>query len=144
MAAAQRASDGGTARTPPPLQYHATIPTRSLELPNPRKGWRGAPFASVQVGEYRPGRWIWATSICLSSGEGGSSPLGRWSDSPIHDECASEDAALAAAFAHLLRKVEQARRPDDKAIPAIRPWVAARGQIAVQADLFPAERGTLI
>ena len=71
-------------------------------------------------------------------------PLGRWNDSPHHHECESEEAALAAAFEQVLRKVDQARRPDDKSIPAIRAWAAAQGQVAVQADLFPAERGSLI
>jgi len=144
VTAAQRATQGGAGRTPPPLRYEATTPTRSLELPNPRKGWRGLPLAAVQVGEYRPGRWIWAASFSLTCGEGSTMPLGRWNDSPRHHESPTEDAAIAEAFAHLLRKVDQARRPDDKSIPAIRAWAAAQGQVAVQADLFPAERGTQI
>lgn len=144
MAMTARHGTGATGRTPSPLQYEATTPTRSLELPNPRKGWKGLPLAAVQVGEYRPGRWIWAASFSLTCGEGSTMPLGRWNDSPRHHECESEEAALAAAFEQVLRKVDQARRPDDKSIPAIRAWAAARGQVAVQADLFPAERGTLI
>lgn len=144
MTAPQSAGRQGSNPPPRPVQYEATTPTLSLELKNPRKGWRGYPFATVQVGEYRPGRWIWATSYCLSSGEGAASPLGRWNDSPVHHECDSEESAVTAAFDHLLRQVDQARRPNDKAIPAIRAWAAARGRVAVQADLFPAERGSLI
>lgn len=134
MMAAQRA--GEPPRSTRPLQYETTTPTRSLTLENPRKGWKGAPFAAVQVGQYRPGRWIWATSMALTTGEGHSSPLGRWNDSPVHHEHPSEEAALEAAFAHLLAKLAATHRPDDKAIPAIRAWATARGRVTVQADLF--------
>lgn len=137
MAAAMRKRDD---RTPPsrPLQYEATAPSKVLELPNPRKGWKGCPFASVQVGEYRPGRWIWAISIALPSGEGCAAPLGRWSDSPVHDEHPTQAEALAAAFQAVRRRLGTVRLSDDKAAAAIRTWAAARGRVEIQTDLFDA------
>lgn len=109
-----------------------------MTLPNPRKGWKGCPFASVQVGEHRPGRWIWAMSIALPSGEGSASPLGRWSDSPVHDEHPTQAAALAAAFQAVLRRLGTVRLSDDEAAAAIRTWARARGRIEIQTDLFDA------
>lgn len=137
MAAAMRKSAD---RLPPsrPLQYEATTPSKILTLPNPRKGWNGCPFASVQVGEYRPGRWIWAMSIALPSGEGSAAPLGRWSDSPVHDEHPTQGAALAAAFQAVLRRLGTVRLSDDKAAAAIRIWARARGRVEIQTDLFDA------
>lgn len=135
MAAAMRKRDD---RLPPsrPLQYETTASVRFLQLPNPRKGWRGCPYASVQVGEYRPGRWIWAMSVALPSGQGKAMPLGRWSDSPVHDEHATEAAALEAAFQAVLRYLGAVRLSDDKAAGAIRTWAAAQGRIETQTDLF--------
>lgn len=134
--AAALSSGAGRVRTPPPLQYEATETVQILTLENPRKGWRGAPYATVKVGEYRPGRWIFAKSIALASGEGCCSPLGRWNDSPVHDEHPTREAALEAAFQEVLRYVAKSHRPDDKAIPVIRAWAQARGAVAVQPDLF--------
>lgn len=135
MAAAMRKRDDRT--TPSrPLQYEATTPSATFTLPNPRKGWKGCPFASVQVGEYRRGRWIWAMSFALPSGEGSAAPLGRWSDSPVHDEHPTQGAALEAAFTALQRRLGTVRLSDDKAASAIRTWAAARGRIEIQTDLF--------
>lgn len=95
---------------PQPNAHGVYTPTETLELPNPRKGWRGCPLAEIRLLAL-PDGWRSATGSSLSNGAGHGSPL-MLRDTP-HP---TRDAAIAAAAARLRYRMEREGCTDARAV----------------------------
>lgn len=126
---------------PQPNEHGVYRPTEVLELPMPRKGWRGSPLAEIRLCHIEQG-WIWATGYnCPASG--GGSPLHVPSDTRAPSARLLQPtraAAIAAAARYLCDDFGKRKRPinevDIKPYRQIVEWAESLLEQQTQPDLF--------
>lgn len=98
-----------------------------LELPNPRKSWKGLPSVEIEVA-LTPSGWAWSAGYWFGNG-GAGGPLSieptKW-----HPHEPTREAALQAAREHLIEAIEGFRgrgdrRDRDPAIARALAWLRA-------------------
>lgn len=104
----------------------------ALELPRPRKGWRGGPIAEIRLADLGT-HWIWATGFQMWGGDmwGSSSPL---MDSEAY-RAPTRQAAIDLA-SEQLRKSLVKRAADCRDARAVMEWLDTLAPD--QLDLFGA------
>lgn len=118
------------------MAHLQTVKSETLEMPNPRAGWRGGPPAEIRLGQTAEGLWASTTAKWLTGiGQGTPLVLGA----AIY---ASRAAALEAAVTEILSYLSRVATVAPAAeIRRMREWAIAQTKPAPeqryqQGDLF--------
>lgn len=98
-----------------------TVQSETLEMPNPRPGWRGGPPAEIRLGQTADGQWASTTAKWLTGiGQGTPLVLGA----AIH---ATRSAALESAVSEILFYLSKVAHIAPSAeIRRMRDWAIAQ------------------